>query len=300
MDLRQTHEHPRVFDAILIILALVGAAVFWFGLRQGGAWIFLAISAGCGEALLGYGCFIEPKRLTVAFYREALVREPTQWIRVIFLSDLHQGTFKHAAWVARVAREAQALRPDLIFLGGDYVVDRVDPITDLAPLVDLRAPLGRFFVLGNHDLLDDPREIRRTLRRYGYEDLTDRHQKLERGGRTLEIQGVDDHWYGDPRPFTRTSEDIPHLLISHEPDVLLDLAEADTDLVLSGHTHAGQVRLPFMGPLWPVPSKHGREISNGRHLIRGIITIVSNGLGEQDARCRLFAPPQIVCVDVGI
>jgi hypothetical protein len=82
--------------------------------------------------------------------------------------------------------------------------------------------------------------------------------------------------------------------------LLLDLKEKETDLVLAGHTHSGQVRLPFVGPLVPVPAILGRAVDRGRKVVNGVPAIISNGLGESDGRLRLFSPPQIVLIEVGI
>ncbi|MFZ2803703.1 MAG: metallophosphoesterase [Patescibacteria group bacterium] len=299
-DLRKSHEHPHVFDAFLILLGVVGLFTAWSSFRAGGFWDVLGILALVGEALLAYGVFIEPQHLSVVRYREPLVAQPTTWVSIAFLSDLHAGGFRTRAWFERVARETAALHPDLILLGGDFVADRVDPLDDLSPLTQLSAPLGKFFVLGNHDFFDRPQEVRAAIRSFGFTDLTNTSLAFERNGRAFELSGIDDVWYGNPKRQGRSSPILPHVTLSHEPDILLDLAEKETDLVLSGHTHGGQVRLPFVGPLWPVPTLLGRNASQGRFVRNGITGIISNGLGETDGRLRLMTPPQIVLVEVGI
>lgn len=300
MNLRESHEHPFAFDAFLAAVAVVGFLVAWRSFAAGGMWSALGVLALVGEALLAYGVFVEPRRIAVVRYREPLVPSPSVWMRIVFLSDLHAGSFRRATWFERIAHEAQALQPDVVILGGDYVADHADPVTELRPLADLRAPLGRFFVLGNHDFLDRPQDIRAAVSSFGFEDLTNRSVTVERSGRRVELHGVDDHWHGRPEPFVRPSPKFPHVTVAHEPDVLLDLSEGATDLVLSGHTHGGQVRLPAVGPLWPIPSALGRAVDRGRKVMHGIPCIISNGLGETDGRMRLFSPPEIVVVEIGI
>jgi hypothetical protein len=300
MNLRKSHDRTPGFDAFLLLCAVVGFGVAAYGLTHAGFWRVLGSLALVCLALLVYGIFIEPHRLTVATYRVKLQRDPRVWIRIAFLSDLHAGGFHPKSWYERIAREVHALRPDLIALGGDYVVDRADAMQALKPLAGLQAPLGKFFVMGNHDMIDRPQEIRATLASFGYTDLSNRSTSIEREGRVFDLQGVDDHWCGRPKRFRRPSKERPHLTLSHEPDILMDLKEGDTDLVLSGHTHGGQIRLPLLGALWPIPAKLGRAVDRERKLIRGSTLIVSNGLGETDGRLRLFAPPQIVIVEVGI
>ncbi len=243
MNLRKSHDRSRGFDIVLVLVALFGFAAIWFGASRGGAWNLLALAAFFGEGILAWSVWIEPNRLAVTRYREALSAEPAVWLRVVFLSDLHAGTFRKKPWYERIAREVEALRPDLLVLGGDYVQDRAEPVADLAPLAPLAARHGKFFLLGNHDYMDRPQEIRKTIASWGYEDLTNRSVTIRADGRALELRGIDDVWYGNPSRFTRSSHLIPHLLVSHEPDALMDLKEGDTDLVLIGHTHGIGTRL---------------------------------------------------------
>lgn len=300
MDLRKTHEHPRIFDAVLVLLVVIGLLISGGLLRMGGVWSVLGYSIVICAAVLVYAATVAPRYLKVRRYTESLVPSPAVRLRVAFLSDLHAGSFRSSEWFVRVVRETQALQPDLILLGGDYVIDRADPIVDLRCLSALSAPLGRYFVLGNHDLMDRPQVIREALSSYGFEDLTNRSVQICRQDRKLEVQGLDGHWFGHPRRFKRTLNELPHLTLAHEPDALLDLSEGDTDLVLAGHTHGGQVRLPVLGALWPIPAKLGRRVDQGKKVVNGVSCIISNGLGETDSRMRLLSPPEIVLVEVGI
>lgn len=299
MNLRKPHIYPGSFLTLVVFVAVFGALVARASFTAGGAWNALGAAALFGEALIAYGMFIEPRRLIVTRYREALHRHPSAWIRVVFLSDFHAGGgYAPDRW-ERTALEAQALAPDLIVLGGDFVVESADAARDLAPFSALHAPLGKFFVLGNHDYLDRPQEVRAAVRRLGYEDLTHRTVRLKHEGRELDIRGLDDHWYGTIKPFSRPSPDVPFVVISHEPDALMDLTAGDADLVLSGHTHGGQIRFPLIGPLW-VPTRLGRAFDFGRKAVNGVTGIISNGLGQTKGHPRLFSPPEIVVVEIGI
>ncbi len=300
MELRKSHDRSRWFDVFLAVVAGIGAATMWVGISRGGLWTILALAAAIGEAMLVVGIWIEPRRLVVTRIREPLVAEPKVWITVAFLSDLHAGGFRPRSWYERIAQEVAALHPDLLILGGDYVVDLAEPIHDLACLKNVTARLGKYFVLGNHDYMDRPQEIRRAIVSWGYEDLTNRSVMLHVDGRSLELHGIDDCWHGAPKHFRRTSPSIPHLLVSHEPDTLLDLTEGDTDLVLIGHTHGGQIRLPYIGALWPIPTKLGRRVDRGKKIVNGIRCLLSNGLGETDGRLRWFCAPEILLVEVGV
>jgi predicted MPP superfamily phosphohydrolase len=249
-------------------------------------------------ALVAYGLFIEPRRLNVARYQEDLIPHPTTRMRFAFLSDFHAGGGIPEGWWERVVLETNALAPDAIFLAGDFVVRHARDVNTLQPLKGLRAPQGIYFVLGNHDFLDRPQDIRAFLTGIGGIDLTNRTIQLRREGKEIDVQGLDDHWYGAPGQIARNGK-ISHITIAHQPDVALDLEEGKTDLVLAGHTHGGQVRLPIIGSPW-IPAKLRQQVGGGRTLFSGIPVIVSRGLGQEKWHPRFGARPEVVIVDVGV
>lgn len=298
--LDHSREHPRLYDALLGVLACLGVIGIWLGMQLGGVGTLLALCAAVCEGALVYGIWIEPKLLRVTTYEERLVPNSTTRFRLIFVSDVHAGGFRRSSWYERIGREVQALHPDVLVLGGDYVADRASSIAELSCFSQIQAVLGRYFILGNHDFLEDPEPIRHALTMMGYEDLRNRSVFLEREGKKLELQGLDDHWYGNPGEVRRTSLSIPHVTISHSPDVLLDLAEGATDLVLCGHTHAGQIRFPFIGSVLPIPTRLGRKLYAGRQMMNGIRCIVSHGLAESQIRMRIGTRPEIVVVELWV
>jgi predicted MPP superfamily phosphohydrolase len=300
MTLRDTHTLVRFYDGLAIATSVLALIVVWASFSASGAWVILGWLSLIGVGLIAWGTFVEPQRLRILRRREALVSHPTTWIKIVFLSDFHAGGPRPAKWYERLAREASALNPDVLLLGGDFVVDRSDPITMLAPFTVVSARMGKYFVLGNHDFMDQPHVIREALQRFGCEDLTNRSVFLSRDGKELELTGIDDHWYGDPKLALRKSKEVPRFLLSHEPDVLMDLEPGQVDYVIAGHTHGGQVALPLIGPLRPIPAKLGRKVSDGLRNLYGTPCFISEGCGEADARFRLFTYPEIVVIEVGI
>ena len=121
MNLRKSHDMSRGFDVFFAMIAGVGTAAALVGFSRGGAWTLFALAAVAGEILIVYGIWIEPRRLVVTRLREPLVTEPSVWITIAFLSDLHAGAFRRRSWYERIAREVEALHPDILILGGDYV-----------------------------------------------------------------------------------------------------------------------------------------------------------------------------------
>jgi predicted MPP superfamily phosphohydrolase len=286
---------------VAFLLGLSALAVVYFDWRADGRLSILGWLFALGFCLIIYGIFVGPRRLSVKRFREKLVAEPKAWIRVVLMSDFHAGVSRAPAWYERLAIEAQALDPDVLLLGGDYVNGDATRIHDLKAMSGVTARLGRYFVLGNHDFLDDPGAVRETLRAWGLVDLTNAHTTLRKDGRELQLSALDDHWHGRPSiPPLRASHQMPHLTLAHEPDAVLDFEENDTDLILAGNTHGGQVRLPLIGALMPIPAKLGRKVDRGRKMIRGIPMIISAGCGESDFGARLFCPPEITVIEVGI
>lgn len=301
MNIRKSRDLAWAYGILTFVLAIFGASMATWLWRFGDVWRVGAIIFALGVVLILYGVFIEPKRLRVRRYRESLVPNPSVWIRCVLLSDFHVGGGRKLAWYERIAIETQALDPDILILAGDYVVDVADPIDLLAPIADIAAHLGRYFVLGNHDFLDQPTLIRERLCSWGFVDLTNRSLSISKEGKTLQLTGQDDHWHGCPivPPF-RANPNLPHVTIAHEPDAALDFAEGDTDLLLAGHTHGGQIRLPLIGPLAGIPAFLGRAVDRGRRVVNGIPLIISQGLGEADLHARLGCTPEIVVVEIGI
>jgi uncharacterized protein len=229
-------------------------------------------------------------------------------LRVLHISDIHvAGPDMPPDRLARLVQQFNALRPDLVTIGGDLVSDRraatrhysADAV--VAPLGALQARLGVVVTLGNHDHWYAPAELRAALERRGITVLANR--AVRRG--PLIIGGVDDDYSGhDDVPATFAEMAAlgagPRILLTHSPDIVPDLPSA-VGATLAGHTHCGQIALPFIGPLSYV-SRYGRRFGCG--VIRDVHgpVVVGAGLGTSivplrygtrpDAWLITFAGPQ--------
>lgn len=258
-----------------------------------------ALGGGLGLGLsgLGYTAF-EAGWFRVAGQTIAVPRLPAPFagLRIAFLSDLHHGPYTGLGYIKEVVAAANAASPDLILLGGDYChreAKFIRPCIDA--LGGLRAPLGIFGVLGNHDHWEGAEETRAGLRSNNIAELANRGVWLERGGARLRVAGVGDLWedvqdldaaLGDAR------EDDAALLLSHNPDFTEGIGDPRVGLVLSGHTHGGQIVLPLLGaPI--VPSRYGQKYLSG--LVQGPVAqvFVSRGLGTITPPLRFHCRPEI-------
>ncbi len=284
------------------------------------AGIGVVAAAGVG----GYAFAIEP-RLRLSITRYAL--RPPGWpalspLRVAAIADLHAcEPWLPMARVNQIVDATNALAPDLVVLLGDFVQaihrfgTRPVAMADWAGgLARLRAPLGRFAILGNHDWWTDAPGVRNALGVVGIPVLENDFVTLATpGGTPFHLAGLADqlaHRIGFGRTMvTRGEDDLPGLrarlpedeapviLLAHEPDIF-PFVPGRFSLTLSGHTHGGQVRLPFIGaPI--VPSRYGDRFAYGHIVEEGRHLIVSGGLGCTGVPVRLGVPPEIVLLELG-
>lgn len=220
---------------------------------------------------------------------------------VLLITDIHAGPFLAPEALERVFRRLMALRPDLILLGGDLTTDRVSEFDGCAGAFGcLTAPLGLFGVLGNHDhYTGDPEGLRRSMERAGIAVLHNRSVALERMGQVLLLAGIDDLNWGRPdleRALAGTrgkGRREPVILLSHNPDVFFQAAQEGVALVLAGHTHGGQIRLPGL-PVLVRMSRFG--LDQGHYQMRPSQLVVSRGLGATGLPLRMACPPEVVAL----
>lgn len=225
-------------------------------------------------------------------------------IRVALLSDIHvAGPDMPPARLDRIVAQVNALSPDLVVIAGDLVSDkrvgthRYPVAQAVAPLGGLRARLGVFAVLGNHDHWRDAAAFRRELPRRGVQVLAN---EAVRAGPVV-IAGADDPYTGraDPSALGRSASRLagPVVTLAHSPDIVPRLSPR-FGLVLAGHTHCGQIALPMLGPIATM-SDHGDRYACGMIREGGRTTIVSAGLGTSLLPVRFGAPPDFWLITLG-
>lgn len=245
----------------------------------------------------GYGLFeaswVKIDRQTLPVPRLPRAFENT---RVVFLTDIHHGPFTSLEYVNSIVRTTLALQPDLIVLGGDYSHrdgKYIGPCLDA--LGNLKAPLGVFGVLGNHDYWHGERETKDGLAAARIEELTNGGIWLTRGCDRLRLAGVDDLWTGRVRVRDALGDAKPDdacILLSHNPDLAETVRDPRVGLMLSGHTHGGQVVFPGIHAPW-VPSRYGRKYLHGFVQAPETRVFVSRGLGTSALPVRVASRPEI-------
>jgi predicted MPP superfamily phosphohydrolase len=223
-----------------------------------------------------------------------------------FLSDIHVGPYKGEKWVRKLVESTNALNPDLILLGGDFLYRNADALPDLSPFKDLKAPFGVYAILGNHDEWKAGQEAIAWFQSSGIPLLINRNLRKEKDGQKISIAGADDDWYGETdlaAAFKDLAPDDVAVVMLHNPDLAIPAAamlkgRPGPTFFFSGHTHGGQIRLPFWGSVMPLPHRLGRKYDRGVFAIDGIPLIIGAGLGEAGPRARLFCPPEIVLAEL--
>jgi predicted MPP superfamily phosphohydrolase len=220
-------------------------------------------------------------------------------LTVLFVSDLHAGPFLSTAAVEESFRRLASLAPDVVVLGGDLVTTGLEELLPhQGALSGLHGSLASFAVLGNHDhYTGRPDAVRAVLSGCGFRVLHNDAASIERHGSRLAFAGIDDYNAGRPQldEALAAARRIggPVLLASHNPDVFFEAARAGVALVLSGHTHGGQVRIPGRGVLVRM-SRY--RLDEGRYAWNGAEIVVSRGLGVSGLPLRLACPPEAALV----
>jgi predicted MPP superfamily phosphohydrolase len=234
---------------------------------------------------------------------------PFYGYRIVQISDIHIDEYTEPYFLDRIVERINALNPDLVLITGDFVtlgaftfVSSNHAIHRCAEiLATLACPL-RYAVLGNHDVAVNGPLVIDTLQRNGIPVLVNRHVPIERNGSRIWLGGVEDPGTSHPnldltipgRP------DGPVILMAHEPDyvddVLFHPRAPLVDLMLAGHSHGGQIRLPFFGPLVLPPM--GKLYPEGHYHFKQLQLYVNRGLGTVGLPFRLNCPPEFTVINL--
>lgn len=243
--------------------------------------------------VLGLQGVVRQCSTTVALTRDRGDAPP---LRIAFASDFHAGPTTDERTLETACTALDALEPDILLLGGDFVSVRATYIDDLAPrLARIRAPLGKFAVLGNHDVRANHAQVAAGLRQAGVELLLNRNVRLPAPHDDVWICGLDDPTSGRAAADAALADASGiRVVLMHSPDGLLALDQSGFDVALCGHTHGGQIALPSGRPIVVPHGRLSRRFAAGEYpLGDGGVLIVSRGVGCSTLPARLFSPPEV-------
>jgi uncharacterized protein len=257
-----------------------------------------------GLCLAGWAFIWEPSRLTEADYTLGLAEWPEACTdyRIAVVSDIHAGApYINLKKIDRIVAMIQKQKPDLVLLPGDFVIQDVLGGSFIAPevlaqhLKPLLLQSKVYAVLGNHDAWLDSKRVQAAFENVGIAVLEDRAIPIIKNQCQFWLVGLSDYTEGKleyQQAFSMVPKASPVLAFTHNPDVFPDLFKARFSLLIAGHTHGGQVRLPFIGRA-VVPSKYGDRYAIGHVHENNRDLFVTPGIGTSILPVRFGVPPEI-------
>jgi hypothetical protein len=271
---------------------------------------FLQLSGLGAAGLLTYSGAYERHHLEITHRTVQLTRlsPALDGLRIAQLSDIHFEQYTEPYFVRHVVEQVNLLAPDLVMMTGDYVSEgplssaygarSSYPCAEI--LAGIRCP-QRWAVLGNHDAAVGPKIVIDAMQSHGLPVLENRHVPFERDGARLWIAGVKDIGKCDPdlhlaAPRGLQTAQEPVILLAHEPDYADDVVQhGGVDLMLAGHSHGGQVRLPFVGALY-TPPLGSKYVEGLFPLGNGLQLYVNRGIGAVGVPFRFDCRPELTLI----
>jgi len=288
-----------IVAALALLLLLTASAFCWMLDPRLAPLPWLAAAAALAYGVLWERRWVETTRRTVTLPG---LPESMDGFRIVHLSDLHWDAYTRPEWMRRTFDRVNALEPDIIVLTGDLITHFREYIEPCARgLGHLRARHGVFAVLGNHDHWASGRLLTEALEASGITVLNNAHRPIGDG---LWLVGVDDP-HLQRADLNRALEGVaddgrPRVLLAHSPDIMEEAADR-VDLVLSGHTHGGQVRLPVLGAIMRVTRRPAaRPFTVGWGRAGRTLCFTNRGLGSVLIPIRFNCRPEIAVITLKV
>jgi uncharacterized protein len=306
-----------VLPAIILLYSSLRRKKSWEYKRKKTARL-LVIVLLLGTITLLYGSFVE-STLLITNRQTIDIVGIEKTITIAFVTDFQVGPYKKTKHIEHVVSRILSLKPDLVLIGGDHVdnadmdEDETKYLEPLKKLVDAGIPV--YAIHGNHEYgvnkgkgIQNPNfrignvsaRVKQYMENIGVLYLVNDLTIVTIHGQEIAIFGGDSYW-ADNLSFDSLEDiiDVPTIGLIHNPAAAWITAKEDIDLMLSGHTHGGQIRLPFIGPLGRVddiiPAKWYQGLNN---IDEDTQLFVTSGTGETGTRARLFNPPEVVLLTI--
>jgi uncharacterized protein len=252
--------------------------------------------------------FIEPNRLIVHQETVQIEKWPAELggLRIALIGDVHTGAwFIDDRKLQRIVELTNQQQPDLIVLLGDYMVSnnwhghRVEPEVTAAALKNLKAPLGVYAVLGNHDRWYNGEKVSNAFEQQGIRVMENDVAEIKWRDKSFWLAGLSDYWTLPPHISETIAKAPPGatiVAITHNPDIFPQLPSS-VPLLLAAHTHGGQVTFPLIGAA-VVPSDFGQKYTAGHVYENGHHLFVTTGIGTSIMPVRFRVPPEIAVLTI--
>lgn len=322
MNIWQTESYSFLLGTIFFVgLIVLSLFMAWLILNQSlkrvqddKKWIYGSMSLFflfC--ALSGiWAVAIEPYRVVVQNFSLQDTGLPN--MKVVVVSDLHLRWGKGKKFVTEIVQTINEQNPDLVLMPGDFLTSQAEPyVSELSGLKNIKAPT--YYVLGNHDykingrfVEERPKILRQALQQAELVELA--NEALPWSEKNIFIAGVEDNYLGldDVESALKKIGSMPYILLAHSPDIVDNFTEVRSEsaelktrkrpnLIIAGHTHCGQIRLPLIGAIpGIIPTDHGREYD--KHWYPEQNLFVTCGVGESGPAVRFMNPPEVVVLTI--
>jgi len=315
-----------IFIISYIIIAIVLIYILYrdqqndklfFGKHKFLTWLCIAVML-FGIAVSVRTRFVEPYVLTIN-NKQLTINKLKRPIRIALVADIQAGRHKKTWWVEKIVKKINKINPDLVLIAGDLIDnegEEIDETKYLDPLKKLAGKYPAYYVLGNHEYGiggkvrgkpifwtgDRSQELIDKMEKIGIPLLRDKLVCPEIKGQKICIYGVDDIWKREPtfKELNNFKNDAPLILLTHNPDAAMYWPKNDRgpDLVLAGHSHGGQIWMPFIGPLASAAIELGSKYYKGLNYYNNIPIFTTVGVGESGGAVRLFVPPEIAVIEL--
>lgn len=257
-----------------------------------------------------YGSFVEPHLLKTTYFVLDLPNYTKKPLRIALLSDIHVGPYLKNQTLAYLVFKLRKLQPDLILIAGDFISYSPKEIQYLKDLNGLAEIAPAFAVLGDHDYLakkekgeivvdlNTAEEVKNILEKNSIHILKNQAYLF---GDYFWLVGLDDvrsRQIDIEKALSKTDNRFPKIALTHNPDAILYPFSEEFDLILAGHTHGGQIRLPILKAIGKIPTHLGQKIDKGFFEINGKRIFITSGIGTSRVRARLFNWPEIALLTI--
>ena len=249
-------------------------------------------------------CLFQNKHLVITTYtyESEKLGADLDGYRIVQISDLHNAEFGKEN--KKLLETIRSCSPDIIVITGDLVDSNHTNVERAVAFVKEAVKIAPvYYVTGNHEYWLDPSENEQMMQGIlaaGAYDLDDEAVCFEKGDSSFMLIGLDDQHLSDEtlKNLLQEQKNELSIVLAHEPQYLQNYANAGADLVLTGHAHGGQIRLPFVGGIVAPDQGFLPEYTSGKYNRADTEMIVSRGLGNSIIPVRLFNYPEVVCVEL--